>query len=374
MNDFSFIRLLPTLREAIFSEVSQASTLLNNYQQIVLSPKSFYLQKTNILGNGIAFDNNVEVTLVDLCDTFVKDITENVAITEVIDINGLPQIYFEILNINTDYYGKPLSIKFKKTTSNQVWYSNPILVTDYFKKTQFLYKNVGDLYWSSIDLACYFSTFNALGTSESYTTFDGIKRTSRLINTEFRKYIFEYCSNFCYRRLNFLLSSNFIYADNFLVTDKQILESNDRFGDTDNFELEFSLATDFTQSKVKELQIFEPFEYSSFNPIQQNSLPITELVGTLNKEFTLQSGTIELYRDNELIATFVETGVVVSGLEFTITTDLIDSEGIYAVRISEGLFKSVSNENSPIVTDWNFQIVDGYYNQDFYNNNFYLTS
>lgn len=372
MNDLSFIRLLPNIYDAIFQEVSQGASLLENYQQIVISPKSFYLQKSNVLGNGIAFDNNVEVTLVDLCGNLVQNITENVSITEVIDENGIPQIYFEILNIGVDYYSTPLLIKFKHTVSFFEWFSNPILVTDSITTTEFEYKNVSDLYYQSIGLACYFSTFDAEAESETYTTYDGKKRTSRLINTEFRKYTFDDCSNFAYRRLNELLSSNILYANGFLVTDKQTLASEDRQGDTDLFNLEFSLASDFSETKSKELQIFEPFAYSVVAPKDETTLPITQLSGTLNRACTLQTGTILLYKNNTLIGTFTQANVVLSGVNFTISTGLITDLDTYNVRVSKGLFKSILNEQSPAVNDWQFTTMAGEFDGTQFTNEFLI--
>lgn len=372
MTDFSFIRLLPNFYDAKFQETSQGASLLENYEQIIISPTGVCLQKSNN-PQGISFDGLVKVSFVDLCGNEIQDITINTAITEVIDANGIPQIYFEIINTEIDHYSQPLCLKFKSTVSDNVWYSNPILVTDSITTTNFQYKNFGDLFYQSIQLATYFDVFNATSNSESYTSFDGIKRTSRLINTEFRKYKFDYCTNFTYRRLNALLGSNVIYANGFLVTDKQTIESEERQGDTDWFSVEFSLATDFTQTKAVEFQIFETFNYTSFSPIFANVLPQQELKGTLNKPFTLQSGVIRLFKNGNLIGTFNESNVVVSGLDFTIDiADIVDGVAVYAVQITSGLFKSLQGENSPFVNDWIFEIVEPEFNGTEFSNEFLI--
>jgi len=300
MNDLSFIRLEPNFSQAKFTRPSTATTIYQ-YGQIVLRTDETYVQTTNTK-LGIAFDGNYAVFIVDCEGTELQDITNNVAINER-TINGLPQIDFEIVNIGTDYYAKDVYLKFVHTVSNYVWFSNPLNITDttLSTTTRFDYKNATDALYQSIRLGCYFTVNDAESQSGEYVTYEGKKQTSRLINTEFEKYIFDEIDNFTYRRLNNLLSRNVVYINSYRVTDKQTLASKDRVADTNWFTIDFKVAIDYNESYSDTLQIFEPLSlvtfipsgnYTSQIPVYQNrtfnnifSLPFGSNTITNNKTF-----------------------------------------------------------------------------------------
>ena len=82
--------------------------------------------------NGIAFDGNYTVFIVDCSGNELLEITEKVAIFEFIDNRGIPQIAFEITNIGTDFYMQEVSLRFRHSAVlSNVFYSNPILITNY---------------------------------------------------------------------------------------------------------------------------------------------------------------------------------------------------------------------------------------------------
>jgi len=369
MNDYSFLRLLPNRLDALNQEISSLSNIMIG-GQVVISPTSFYLQKTNV-PDGIAFDGQFEVFLIDECGIEVKDITDNVAITEFFN-NGVPQIYFEILNIGTDYYAKSLCLRFRHTVSNYEWFSNSFYVTDKFQRTEVAYKNVGDGYMQSIGLGCFFDKPNVESSSDGYTSFDGIKRTSRLIITEKRDYIFPFINSFSYRRLNRLLTANILYVDGFLVTEKQTIESEKRFGTSDNFSLEFGLSVDLSQTFTKELQIFEPFELTEKTPIDLVT-EAPELIGTFNRNISLQTGTIKLYQNSTLIATFTENDIIVTDNTFTVDISAFTTDNdVYNVRVDAGLFKSNLNELNEAIFDWQFEIGEAEFDSNDFNEDFLI--
>jgi len=86
MNDFSFIRLDQNFEKAK-SENIPAIANIGYFDQIQLHPKETYLQITNTV-EGIAFDGNFAVYIIDCEGKELKNITENIAIFEFTDNKG----------------------------------------------------------------------------------------------------------------------------------------------------------------------------------------------------------------------------------------------------------------------------------------------
>ena len=377
MNDLSFIRLEPNFSDAKYLRASTASTIFYN-GQIILCPNQTYLQTTNC-PLGIAFDGNFKVTIIDCDDNELQNITSNVAINER-TINGIQQIDFEIRNTGIDYYSKNVYLKFKHTVSNYVWYSNPLQITNYFDATssRFNYKNASDTYYQSITLKCFFSVNDAESTSSEYITYEGKKVTSRLITTELEQYFFDSIDNFTYRRLNNLLSRNIVYINNYRITNKQILASKGRVGDTNIFNLDFKVAIDYNDIFVEELQIFDPFDLISIIPSGTYTLSNIgdEIIGTFNRDLILGVGTLTLFKDGSLFQTFTQADIVLVDNVFTIDiTGLIIANGEYYINFTTGLFISTFGEVYQGVTnetDWAFTIANGEYTNTEYNNEYLL--
>lgn len=222
MNDLSFIRLEPKFNDAKNTRYSPLANLVY-YGQIVLRPNETYTQTTNTK-EGIAFNGNYKVTIIDCNEKELQNITDNIAISEFIK-NGLPQISFEVTKINTDYYAKTVFLKFEHTVSNYVWYSNPLNITNMYDKesSRFDYKNATDAFYQSIVLRCLFTVNDAESNSSEYTTQYGRKETSRMIRTEYEQYFFDKIDNFTYRRLNDLLGHDVVFINGNRVTTKQTL-------------------------------------------------------------------------------------------------------------------------------------------------------
>jgi hypothetical protein len=375
MNDLSFIRLEPNFNDAKYLRASTASKIFYN-GQIILCPNQTYLQTTNTK-LGIAFDGNFQVTIVDCNDNQLQDITDNVAINER-TIAGLPQIDFEIVNIGVDYYAKNVYLKFRHTVSNYVWYSNPLQITNYFDdiSSRFNYKNANDTYYQSITLKCFFSVNDAESNSSEYVTYEGKKVTSRLITTELEQYFFDSIDNFTFRRLNNLLSRNIVYINGNRITDKQTVASKARAGDTNIFNLDFKVAIDYNDIFVEELQIFEPLEIVEQSPLGfYSSIIPTELVGAFNRDITLGIGTLSIYKDNVLFASFNQGDISVVGNEFTIDIlGLLVDNGNYYINFTSGLFNDVLGDTIAITndTDWAFILTDGEFDNTEFNNEFLI--
>jgi hypothetical protein len=377
MQDLSFIRLEPNFQDAKNTGQSNMASIFFN-GQICLSPNETYLQTTNTK-LGIAFDGNYQVTIIDCDGLQLQDITSKVAINER-TINGLPQVDFEIVNIDYDYYAKTVFLKFRHTVSNYVWYSNPLNITNYFinESSRFDYKNATDTFYQSIRLKTYFTVPDAESQSSEYVTYDGKKLTSRLITTDLEKYIFDKIDNFTYRRLNNLLSRNIIYINGNRVTDKQTIPSKDRIADSNIFNIDFKVAIDYNENYTSELQIFGVFDLINKQPFGSYTLASLPSVftGTFNRLFTKEIGTIKLYKDNVLLNTYNLANITVSGVNFTLPlTGVVVANGSYYLNIDNGLFKSSLGEvyqGISNTTDWAFVVSSGEYSNTDYNNEYLI--
>jgi len=256
MNDYSFIRLKPTMLEAIDTRTVSIANI-GYSDQVQLSPNEKYTQITNTT-LGIAFDGNYAVYVCDCSGFILNDITSFVQISEFTDNKGTQQIAFTLDNIGFDYYKKQVLLKFVHTVSDYVWFSNLITITDYDleKTTRFEYRdysefngiayNIANVY-QSIRLNCEFIGNDSESKKSEYTSIDGIKVSSRLIETEFEKYLFPKIDNFTYRRLNKLLSHPVIYVNDYRVTDKQTIKASQHKGMTNIFEIDFNLAINYKE-------------------------------------------------------------------------------------------------------------------------------
>jgi len=371
MNDYSFIRLEPNFLKAK-SESLPSLAKIGYFDQIQLHPTETYLQITNTK-EGIAFDGNYSVFVVDCIGTELLDITSKVAISEFTDSNGLPQIAFEIANINQDFYYRSVFLKFVHTVSDYVWYSNQILISSYKieETSRFDYRDFTTFYLSadyfqSIRLRCNFELNDSESTSSQYTSINGTKVTSRLIETEFEKYRFQKIDNFTYRRLNKLLSQSVIYVNGNRVTDKQTISSTERKGDTNVFDIDFKVAINYADTFTSELQIFEPLTLVDFAPdgfYTLASFPLT-IDGQFNRDVTLINGgyvTIINIDTDTVIGTFDTTEITVTGNSFSIDTSfLFWANGNYKITLSDNLFLSEFNEIFNAF-EWDFSIATSDY-------------
>lgn len=101
-----------------------------------------------------------------------------------------------------------------------------------------------------------------------------------------------------------------------------------------------------------------------------------EITGTFNRDITLGSGSLRVYKDNVLFLTFGTTDINVSGNAFTIdVTNLFPDNGTYYINFDTGLFVSVLGETIEGVyntTDWSFVIQDGEYESTEYSNEYLI--
>lgn len=386
MVDYSFIRLSTTLQKALTLGDSPVSTIhVSDFIQLL--PNEVYLQITNT-HNGIAFDGNYQVLVTDCGGNQLADVTSNVAIEQFTDNNGLPQIKFELANLGVDFYKRPVLLKFIHTVSNAFWYSNPICITAYRKEntTRFDYRSYKDFYgtayniancYQSIRLACYFDLPDAESSSEEYTQIDGNKVVSRLIQTDYHKFVFDKIDSFTYQRLNKLLTNSVIYVNGVRMTDKVVNQSGDRVGDTNWFSLDFKVAINYNEQFTAQLQIFTPLTLESLFPVDNESYTVdisTPFTATFSNDIEIADSSVlaYLYRNGALVESVTPTVLDnVLSLPFTYTFDVAD----YYILVDADKIQSVLGEVWEGVTnsaDWNFTVVGAEFDNTEFTNEFLI--
>jgi hypothetical protein len=97
-----------------------------------------------------------------------------------------------------------------------------------------------------------------------------------------------------------------------------------------------------------------------------------EIVGTFNRNITLGTGTLKVYKSNTLFLTFTENDIEVEDNVFTIdVTNLFPNDGDYYINFTTGLFVSIFGEvyqGITNTTDWRFNIGVSDFNSIDFNN------
>jgi hypothetical protein len=186
------------------------------------------------------------------------------------DNTGLQQLKLEILGItNLDCYTDLVYLRLDHNViGGKSFWTNPFLLSDYdiAETTRFRFKNyidldgtnyrVADIY-QSIRLKCKKQKATFSSSSQTYTTFQGLKYSSRLIKTKFYEFLFDMCNDFTYDRLQFLLSHDIIYIDSIRVTDKQTFDSSDKYGGTNIAQAKFKVAVDEDDIDNEAYQVYQ---------------------------------------------------------------------------------------------------------------------
>jgi hypothetical protein len=101
-----------------------------------------------------------------------------------------------------------------------------------------------------------------------------------------------------------------------------------------------------------------------------------KIKGTFNRNITLGTGTLKVYKDNALFLTFDENDIEVEDNVFTIDiSNLFPDNGVYYINFTTGLFISIFGEVYPGITnttDWLFSIGNGEYEVLEYSNEYLI--
>ena len=391
MVDYSFLRLKDNLTSALDINDSPVTTHFF-YNPIQLLPTKSYLQITNFDG-GIYLDSDCEVFVVDCNDTTLADITDNVFIEEFIDSNGNNQCKIELVNLGVDFYRNTVLLKFDMLFSDAVFYSNPINITSYQSERTvfFKYKNYDDFAgigytnanaWQSISLSMYYDIpIDETETEDYFQISKNNTISARALEKHFKQYLIEQINSFTFERANKMFKHNLVYADNVRVTNKPVLSSDDRQGDSNVFATDVRLAKDYNDRSSYEFQVFEGLILSNYMPsgLYASGLVIDGLSADAPVDLTLNTGTASVYNSSgTLIQTFTESNMNVTGNQLKVVTigspveNLAD--GSYYVNISEGLVSGLGINNEAINDDstWTFNIrVPDFASADFNNTDFF---
>ena len=387
--DYSFLRLKDNLADALNMQDSPVTTHFP-INPIQLLPNKTYTQITNYYG-GLSLTSDCEVYIVDTCDNVLADITDNVFLEEFVDNNGQNQVKFEIINLGRDFYRENVLIRFNQLSSDAVYWTNPIHITAYqSEKTVFFkYRNYDDFMgvgytnanvWQSISISMYFDI--PLDETETEDYFQISRNTtisSRALYKVFEQYAIEQINNFTYTRLNVLFKHNLIYLDDVRVTNKPVVPSSEREGQSNFFVTDVIVAKNYNDQSPYEFQIFDSgLVLSNFNPngYYTTGTELTVISFDANLDITLNTGTIRIYNSSGTLQdTFTEVDMTVTDNNLTINTSLSYPNDTYYVNVSEGLVSAIGIGNDAIIDNstWTFELRNADFNGDDFNNSDFFT-
>jgi hypothetical protein len=367
MNYISPIRLKNSLEKALDLRLNQNAEI-GYFDQVILKPNKFYYQITNS-DVDIVFNGNYNVFVADLCGNNLLEITEKVFIEEQTDSKGIRQIGFEIVSIGEDFYYQELILKFVNTLNGQIWYSNPLLVTNDVQSTRFEYTSINSFAgfdypkftgkMQSIDLNCRFNTLSNEITGSEYVNEIGNKVSSVSIMTDLESYIFDKLDNYTYRNLAYILNHPIKYLNGNRVTNSVLPKDIEITGLSNFGNSDFKVAMNYNEVYTPTLQVAQPLVLTNKYPFGSYTLYPINIIATFNHNIELLTGTITLSKilpTEELISTFV-TGVIVDNV-LTIDIDgLLTGLGTYRVTISNNFI--TSDFGSLGFTEWDFRVGTG---------------
>ena len=393
MIDYSFLRLKDNITDAKNIGDSPITTH-RFFNPIQLLPSLTYNQITNF-DNGISLTSDAEVFVVDCDNNVLADITDNVFIDEFTDSNGNNQCSIEFVNLGVDFYRTTVLIRFNQLSSDAVWWTNPINITEYqaHRTVFFKYKNYDDFMgigytnankWQSVSLSMYFDIpIDETETEDYFQISRNNTISARALIKLFERYQIEQINRFTFERLNILLKHELIYLDNIRVTNKPVVSSDDRQGDSNVFETNLTVAKNYNDVSPYEYQIFGGLILSNYNPfgLYITGYQIEALSTDANIPITLNTGFLNVYKaDGTLIKVFTEADMLIqSGNQLKIIStgtpvEFLPNESYY-VTLSEGIVSGLGNLNLAIEDDttWVFTLAEADYDSLDYNNDDYYT-
>lgn len=355
-------------------------------------PNERYFQITN-LPEGISFESDYKVEIIDNSANVLKDVTDNVFIEEYI---GTQQIGIEIVDINQNFYGETCFLKFTHTLSDVVYYSNPLTIHNHRAKesSYFMYKNENDFMgivysqaqkYQSIRLRCYFNRPETNSENEEYyQVSDNRISSGRPSIKHLENYVFKTITPFIFYRLDILLNHEYVYLNGVRCTNKPQLSNGDNLGGSNVFNSDFSIGRDYSDTLSYTLQLFEGLQVTQYYPtgyFTLNSLP-SELQITANTPIQLSgNGSLRVYdaSDNSVLATYT-TGTQINDYTIQFTDDLgsiLISNGSYYVLFDNGFIESqlfnLTLDGNLLAENWSIEILNAAYDSNYYDSNYYLT-
>ena len=335
-----------------------ANAKIGYLNQIILRPFTFYCQKLPFLT-----DNEYSVFVADLCGNNLQEITENCYFS--LDFIEFASVY--------DFEADAVIIKIVNNINpNDIWYSNPLLITANFLTTEIDYKDVSDSYMQSAGIKAYFTRVVQESEVKTYIQESGTKVSGKSTFTEMRKYIFEKLNNFVYRRLNLALARSIVYLDSLRITDKPLMKDGDIAGSQNTFQSELTASVNYNDTYARTFQIAKPLELVSYYPNAIYTLAGVEnrITLTFNHSIdSVSSSIIKLFKDNVFYSNLdlIQINNTTFEQEYN-----FPENGNYTIKIENGKFISnLYGQTQQMSLD--FRIKNGDYSSIHYSND-YLTN
>jgi len=389
--DYSFLRLLPTFTEAKQMMLDPKQSTYRYYDCISLHPKETYLQITASKVD-IVFNGSYKVSIIDCSEKELKDISENVTIFEFFDKDGVAQIVFEISSINESWYGKPVFLKFENTVGIEKFYSNAFTVTDeYLEETIRLnYKSYGFFqgtdytnapYFQSIRVKSEFQNTDDSTEMATYTQTSGnvLSLNPTIVFSE--NYSISFINNFTFKALSVALKSDVVYLDYFRVTDRPQLKNGDRLGNSNMTTCDFTVHRDFDDNIDDVNQLTPYFQIVDKYPLFSLNISLSEsqkISAIFNKNIISGIGQLKIFTEaGILVETLTQDDLNFSGNTLKsngFISDYVSDFGNYYITFTEGLVKSISNENISINNnmEWTFKLSAGDFSADDFSSSDFL--
>ena len=387
--DYSFLRLKDNLTDAV--NIGDSPVVTNVFYNIQLLPDKTYCQITNVDG-GLSIDNDAEIFVIDVCGNVLSDITDKVFIEEFFDGNGDRQLAIEYVNLNVDFYRTPVCIKFKQILSNAEYFTNPFYLTSYQSERTvfFKYKNIDDFMsigysnaqkFQSISLMMYFDIpIDESEVSDYFQISTNNLISARALIKDYEQYKIEQINRFTFVRLNLLLKHEIVYIDDVRITNKPIIESSERLGDSNYFASTMVVDKNYKDVSGYDFQLFTGFRFIDFIPkgfiLPGVSLNLVAMV-TNQSNINIESGNIRLYQEGVgLLATYNVNDFQVSTTNLTndtirnvIAIILPNTIGRYYFNVDAGIvsWNGILSEAITDSTTWAYEIKQGDYNSGDYN-------
>jgi len=371
--DFSFIKLYTDFALAKRNDNPSISKL--NYQGFIQQRTDETFLQTSNSDVDIVFVGGYLAELIDNCGIVKKDITNNFYFDGFEDANGVKQISFEFGMVNQDFWSKPLHLKLTDLVNGNIYYSNSFLITNYNSdiSTRFDYWDILDEYKKSIRLVnCFDQTPQNELSSKQYTTSVGTRVNYRQITTYLRKYVIDGLDYFINDRLPILINSDNVYLNGIgaVISD---LKTDERISDSNLLKAEF-IVNPQNSTYNWEFQIYEGLEVIERSPAHQSIFSGFDVICYIafNKNISLLSGTIKLYKDNVFVADGVSIAV---GSFLNITFDCIFINGNYSITVPSGyIYNGTEFFGGYGINEWTFTIADGEFDETEFDNAEYLTT
>lgn len=370
--DFSFIKLYTDFALAKRNDNPPISKL--NYQGFIQQRTDETFLQTSNSDVDIVFVGGYLAELIDNCGIVKKDISNNFYFYGFEDANGIKQISFEFGMVNQDFWSKPLHLKLTDLVNGNIYYSNSFLITNYNSdiSTRFDYWNILDEYKKSIRLVnCFDQTPQNELSSKQYTTSVGTRVNYRQITTYLRKYVIDSLDYFINDRLPILINSDNVYLNGVgaVMSD---LKTDERISDSNLLKAEF-IVNPQNSTYNWEFQIYEGLEVIERSPAHQSIFSGFDVICYIafNKNISLLSGTIKLYKDGVFVA---DGTPFVAGSFLNIDFDYTFTNGNYSITVPSGyIYNGTEFFSGYAINEWTFTISDGFYDETYYDETYYLT-